>query len=186
MHPDLLPHLATNQTIRVTSDFSDHPVSGYLLSLSDELALFHAFADFDPDGYIILRTDDVDEVRRSEFEVFWDEMLAAEQALRGLVRPPEINLDSMRDAVVSVSELGLHMIIETEGTAEESDEVEKTFFLGEVVEAHEDFVEFHGYDGLGMWTPQPDIIWYSEIICIKFDTRYANTFSRYVPSRPAH
>lgn len=183
MHPDLLPHLATNQKIRVTTVESDESISGYLLALSDELALLHTFADFDPDGYTIIRTDDVDEVRRSEHEAHWDKMLAAENALTGLIRPPEIDIRTMRDAVVGVGGLNLHTIIETEDTDEQGEEW-KTFHLGVLVEAHDDFAEFHGYNGLGVWSEKPSLIWYSDITCVKFDTRYANAFSRHVPARP--
>lgn len=201
MHPDLLPHLATNQAIRVTTHDDDEPVFGYLLALSDDLALFHTFADFDPDGYTIIRTEEVDEVRRSEHEELWDRMLAAENALSGLIRPPEIDIDSMHDAIVSIAALNLHTIIETddpddededepyennEANDEEDDDSgsTQTFFLGVIVEAHDDFAEFHGYNGLGVWSEKPHIIWYSDITRIKFDTRYANTFARHVSPRP--
>ena len=83
VYPDLLPHLATNQKVRLTVESADEPVCGYLIGLSDDLALLHTFADFDPDGYTIVRTDDAEEVRRSEHEAFWDTMLAAANALTG-------------------------------------------------------------------------------------------------------
>lgn len=183
MHPDLLPHLATNQKIRVSTDISDDPVFGYLLSLSDDLALFHAFADFDPDGYIIIRTADVDEVRRSEHEAFWDQMLAAEKLLSGLIRPPEINIDSIRSAINSVASLYPQMIILSERTDEEGD-LWEVFNIGSVVEIHEDLLEFRTYDSLGVWEEKPRTIWYSDITTIKFDTRYANIFWRHIQPRP--
>lgn len=183
MNPDLLPHLATNEKIRLIVDSADEPVFGYLIGLSDDLALLHTFADFDPDGYLIVRTDDVEEVRRSEHEAFWDKMLAAENALSGLIRPPEIDLGSVRAAVASVAAQYPHMIIETEDTDEQGEEW-RNFHLGVLLEAHDDFAEFHGYNGLGVWAEKPVLLWYSDITLIRFDTRYANAFWRHVPPRP--
>ncbi len=184
MHPDLLPHLATNQKIRVATDGSDEPFSGYLLGLSDNLALLHTFTDFDPDGYTILRTDDIEEVRRSDTEAFWDKMLAAENLLSGLIRPPEINIDSMRDAIVSIASMYPQMLIHSI-TADAEGEWE-TFNLGVLVEAHDDLIEFHTYDALGEWEDKRRTIWYSNIYRVQFDTRYANTYWRHIQPRPTN
>jgi len=69
MYAQLLEHLATNQIVSITRGVEDHPTwPGYLLGLSKELALFHLFHDFHPDGYQILRVNQVDEVTRDESE----------------------------------------------------------------------------------------------------------------------
>jgi hypothetical protein len=118
--------------------------------------------------------EDVEEVRRSESEAFWDRMLAAENALGGLIRPPEINIDSVRDAIISIASRYPHMLIHSVTTDAEGEW--EVFNLGVLVEAHDDLVEFHTYDGIGRWEDAPRTIWYSSITRFQFDTRYANAF----------
>lgn len=188
MHPDLRPHLNTNSLIRVTMNGSDTAVLGFLLGLSDKLALFHTFNDFDPDGFVIIRTQDIESVQRTEFETHWQTLLERENALGALSNPPQINLKSIPDALKSVAALYPHMMVESEefeGEEEEdADETWLTFHLGVLVGTHDGFAEIHGYDSLGVWGQKPTVVWYTQITAIKFDSRYANTFWKHVPPRP--
>jgi len=185
--PDLRPHLNTNQLIRVTMNGSDTAILGFLLGLSNKLAMFHTVDDFDPDGFVIVRTEDIESVQRTEFETHWQTLLEREGALAGLNNPPKINLATLPDALKSVAAQYPHMIVESEefeGEGEDEDETWITFHLGVLLGTHDGFAELHGYDSLGVWAEKPSIVWYTQITAVKFDSRYANTFWKHIPARP--
>lgn len=153
------------------------------MGLSEKLVYVHLFHDFFPDGYHILRVEDIEELERSESEQNWDRMLAGESLLDGLRSPPEIELTSMPDAIRSIAERYPQMIIECEAADEDTEGTD--FYLGTLIRATEEVIEFEHYDALGVWAEQPATIWANEITRVQFDTPYANTFAKYAQPRPS-
>lgn len=64
MKVNLRKHVGTRRMIHITRRTPCDPtVDGYLLGLSETLALMHVFREFTPDGYCVLRVKDILQVR---------------------------------------------------------------------------------------------------------------------------
>ncbi len=179
-HSLLAPHLNTRAKIRVTRNRPSNPLlNGYLLGLSDQLALVHAFDDFEPDGYTIVRTVDVVDVRCGPYERHWDRMLAGEGLLAGLDEAPALPLADMRATLRAIQRRALPLIVECEA----EDSTLEDFYIGAIVEVGETTLRFDHFDGLGVWTLEPDSIELAEITTLQLATPYMQRFWRYLAPR---
>lgn len=176
MKVNLRKHVGTRRMIRITRRTPCEPtVYGYLLGLSKTLALLHRFDDFEPDGYSVLRVEDVVKVRSAAHERCWDYILAAEKLLAGLKFRQPIDLTSMRSAIETIGQCYDHMIIECE---DEEEDVED-FYIGSLVATSDDGIRFRHFDAQGYWERRPSTIVLADISHVQFDTPYANIFSKY-------
>ncbi len=155
---------------------SQSPLAGYVLDTSDYLALMHIFNDFTPDGYTILRLDDVEEVRSSHIERHWHRMLSGEGLLSGLKLGFKPDLSSMPSAIESLWRQYRHIIIECE---DEDDPIED-FYIGFPLVVGRGGVIFRYFDACGLWREMPELINASEITRVQFDTPYINHFEKYL------
>lgn len=166
--------------IRITRKTPCHPtVDGYLLGLSKTLALLHSFDGFFPDGYSVLRVEDVVKVRSAAHERCWDHILTAEKLLAGLKFRQPIDLTSMRSAIESIARCYDHIIIECE---DEEEDVED-FYIGSLVATSDNGIRFRHFDALGYWERRPSTIVLADISRVQFDTPYGNIFSRHTRER---
>ena len=176
----LQPHLNTRAKILVSRNRPSNPrISGYLLGLSEELALLHAFDDFEPDGYTIVRTADVVDVRSGPYERHWDRMLAGEGLLGGLDEAPALSLTDMRATLRAIQALELPLIVQ----CEDADSAIEDFYIGEIVGVEDTTLRFDHFDALGAWTLEPDAIELDEITMLQLATPYMRRFWRYLAPR---
>jgi len=175
-HP-LAKHVNSRKNIQVDRDlFEESSVSGYLIAMSDDLALLHTFDDFEPDGYMIIRTDDVEDVTRGKHERHWDRMLGGEGLLSGLDPEFSIDLSSMRTAIADIQRLFGKMVIQCEDRDEDDEE---TMYLASVVELTDRDAVIDELDATGHWGDEPEAIPYLDITTVEFDTPYINRFWKY-------
>lgn len=174
MREQLVQHVGSGGTVHLTMQTPCEPtLNGYLLDMSETLVLMHSFDDFDPDGYTVIRIEDVTDLRRSPFEEWWDHMVAAEGLLGGLENPPRVDLTDMRSAIESIAAQYDQMIVE----CEEADD--ERFYIGKLVEAGDEEISFRSYDALGYWDKEPEAIRIDEITKLQCDTPYIRIFSKY-------
>ncbi|MCE5278029.1 MAG: hypothetical protein ABFD92_05780 [Planctomycetaceae bacterium] len=167
----------TGKLVRFTRRFApEHLLNGYVLRTGRELILVHMFDDFKGDGYSIVRQEDIEDFRQSQFEDWFDHMLRSEGLLGGLKIKAEIDLTDMHSAIQSVSRSFEQMIIECE--SEEGDA--NAFYIGKAVSIAKTCIQFSHYDALGFWSQRPETIQIPDITVVQFDTPYIRTFSKYL------
>lgn len=173
--------LGTRESVRIERSRPSNPhMSGYIVGCSGSLCMLHTFRDFAPDGYAVVRADDIVAVRCGPIERHWDGMLAAEGLLGGLERPPPIDLATMRTAIASADQHLGRMIIE----CEDSEEPIEDFYIGRVASLDDQSVSFDHFDALGCWTTTPDRIGFDEITMLEFETPYLQRFWKYLENAP--
>tara|TARA_R110002072_G_scaffold29824_2_gene93822 strand:- start:22 stop:609 length:588 start_codon:yes stop_codon:yes gene_type:complete len=181
MSVDVLQYVGSKRKVRVQRRTPCDPLlNGYLLGSSKSLLLMHVFHDFMPDGYLVFRLEDVEEIRSGPYERHWDEMLEAEGLLDGLDLPVKVDLTTFRAAIESISERFRYFMIQSE----DPDEPVQDTYVGSFVSATPDSVAFRIFDGRGYWDEEPVEIDVAEITKVHFDAPYINTFSRHLRSGP--
>lgn len=155
-------------------------MSGYVISCSESLCMLHAFHDFAPDGYAVIRLNDVTQVRCGDREKQWDHMLAEEGLLEGLRNPPSIDLTSMQKVVASAHQHLGRMILE----CEDQEEPIQDFYIGKAIDLTEHAVLFHDFDAMGQWNSAASEVEYREITMVELETPYIQIFWRHLSSRP--
>jgi hypothetical protein len=163
--------------VRITRGYPGEPRhNGFVLGVGRSLVLLHQFHDFYPEGFTVLRLEDVLSVRHDENERFWERMFRSEGILDRVGIPYEVPLDDLRTLLQALSERKLHVILECEKPNPE----ESGFYIGRLVSVGRKAVSLLYFDPLGRWDEKPDVISYETITKVQFDTPYINTLSKYL------
>ena len=142
------------------------------IARSDELLLVHVFLDFYPDGYRIIRIEDIYNVIREGSERFFERIIISEGVHARLVPPCPIDLASWQSALTSLSGDYNFCTIECDGDEE--------FLIGKVVELGEWDLTFWYFDATGKWDDETDVVDYDDLSAVSFDDNYTNTITKYI------
>jgi len=140
---------------------------------SENLLLAHVFYDFSPDGYSIIRLDDVYDVLRDGGEMFFERIIKAEGVYKDLAPPEEIDLASWKTALGSMKGRRDYCILEIDD--------EEDFLIGKLMEVSDWDFTFWYFDAAGKWDDELDVIDYDDLISVSFGDRYTNTIIKYIP-----
>ncbi|MDX2200453.1 MAG: hypothetical protein SF069_15975 [Phycisphaerae bacterium] len=174
---DLSGHVGTRQKVRIERNRPPQRLlNGYVLAVWNGLVLMHQFHDFEPDGYTLIREQDVVGVRSNEYERLWDRMLAGEGRLEGLDADLAIDLSNMQTAIRSAAAQFRFLIIQCEDQHEDIQD----FYLGELLEVEGDVVRLRSLNALARWDEQVAEIPVAEITNVQFDTPYIRHFTKYI------
>ena len=142
------------------------------ISRSDELILVHAFYDFHPDGYRIVRVDDVYAIFREGSELFFERIFKGEGVYSRLKTPQGIDLTSWKEVLESLKGRYQYCIVECEA--------EEEFLIGKVMEISDWEFTFWYFDAAGKWDEELDVVDYDELTSVGFDDCYTNTIVKYI------
>lgn len=174
---DLSGHVGTRQKVRIERNRPPQRLlNGYVLAVWNGLVLLHQFHDFEPDGYTLIREQDVVGVRSNEYERLWDRMLAGEGRLEGLDADLAIDLSNMQTAIRSAAAQFRFLIIQCEDEHEDIQD----FYLGELVDIADDMIQLHCVSALAQWVEKIETIPVADITCVQFDTPYIRHFTKYI------
>lgn len=143
------------------------------IARSEELLLVHVFYDFYPDGYRIIRLEDIYDVIRDGSEMFFERIIGAEGVYVNLKAPARLNLTSWKTALESLRGRYDYCILECD---EEED-----FLIGRVMEIRDWELTFWYFDATGKWDDELDVVDYEDLTAISFDDNYTNTIIKYIP-----
>ena len=174
--PHLAAHAGTRRKVRIERNRpSGRLLNGYVIDAANGLALVHAFDDFHPDGYAIIRERDIVSVRQGDHEAFWDRMLEGEGLLGWLDEAPNIDLSSMAMAISDAAVRYPFLALE----CEDEDEPIQDFYFARVLHVTGTHVHLWCVDGLGQWE-EPDPFPLEDITLVEMGTPYLTRFARYV------
>lgn len=181
MYDELEPFVGTARKVRITRGLPSEPlINGFVLGLGAELVMLHVFHDFIPDGYAVVRLDDIVGVRSGPYERHTEAILRAEGLLDGLDRPCPWSLGGF--AEVLRSHVGEPVIVE----CEDEDEPVTDFYLGPVLSVDAEICTLANLDALGAWDDAPDRIPLETITRVQLQTPYLETFMRHVKTPCPH
>lgn len=174
--------VGTMKQVRITRPYPGNPTHfGFVLGVGKELVLLQQLHDFYPDGYSVLRLEDVVTIRSGEQERFFETLLQKE-GLMELVGITEIPpLDDLRSLFEYLQERNQNVVVEVEGDDTDEDD---EFLIGRVVAVESEGVELLYFDPLGQWDAEPIAIDFEEITQVQFDTPYVNILSKYLGEPP--
>ena len=139
---------------------------------SEELLLVHVFYDFYPDGFRVIRLEDVYGAIREASEEFFERVLAAEGVYGRLKPPPNIDLSGWPGVLSSLRGQYDYCIIE----CDEQDD----FLIGKTMELGEWDFTFWYFDATGKWDDEMDVVDYDDLTGVSFDDNYTNTIVKYI------
>jgi len=143
------------------------------LAMSERLFLAARFDDFLVDGFSIRRFRDMKKI------VFNDDKrndIIEEEGIYDGITVPDVDVENWHSVFLSLQAMGENIIVERESR----DEDEELYFIGRIEKVLRNKVLFRGFDADGIWDEEPEAIPFSQITTVKFDSRYVNTFSKYV------
>ncbi len=143
------------------------------IARSDELLLVHIFYDFYPDGYRVVRIEDIYDVLRDGSELFFERILGAEGVYANLKAPSRIDLSSWKNLLTSLKGRFDYCIVECDD--------EEDFLIGRVMEIRDWDFTFWYFDATGKWDEELDLVDYEDLTAVSFDDNYTKTIIKYIP-----
>jgi hypothetical protein len=155
------------------SDVDDYGIQGFLVGLSEELLAIEYVYDFQIDGIMVLRRSDITNVKRTGTDEFQERLLKKEGIAPGMQEPMPLELGTWKALIGQIS---LHyplMILERElGPS-------PNFAIGRALHTTATQVEFQTFTGTGVWSKKTEWVKYSQITCLRANTRYLGFYERY-------
>ena len=152
---------------------SDYFIYCFPICCSENLLLIEFVEDFLPDGYKIIRKDDITDIKRDESDEFAEYIFKQEGIVHGEQIPDITNLDSIKEVLKQFVDSEENIIVECEAD-------DNNFFIGKVIECGEDTFSFLDFDGVGKWSQFPIQVRYSKVTCIGLRGRYLKIMSKYL------
>lgn len=149
-------------------------INGYVLSVSPSFVLIHNAENFLLDGYSVIRTSDITNIRSNKYERFSERVYRAEVLANQIGIDFDVALDDWQSVFRSLKKTGLNVIIEHE-TLENDD-----FYIGKLVRINKNSVSMLYFDASGKWDEAPVNISYEDITIVRFKERYIEIFSKYL------
>ncbi len=152
-------------------------IQGLILGASDNLILLQNVYDFNLDGLMVLRSEDITEVVRSKTDEFHQSLLEAEGVLSEARFEYRIDLTNWQTAISDLRSSYPLMILECELIEEPE------FALGEVLEIGRDVVAVRTFDGAAEWSADALELRCEELTSCQVNTNYINFYERYFKRR---
>ena len=148
-------------------------IQGFVLGSSARLVLLQYVYDFNLDGLMLLRVEDISEIARTKTEELHEKLLAEEGLLCRVPLGYSIDLRSWRSAIDDLRQEHSIIILESE-LLEEPD-----FVIGRILEVGKDQVSVRFFTGAANWLDEPVRIKYKDITSCQVATNYANVYQRH-------
>ncbi len=144
---------------------------------NDKLFLAINENDFIFNGYNIYRFKDLIKVNIKND--MCDEILKSE-GLTSSIEIPNINIDNWKTVFESLKMINRNIIVEKQTI----DDKDSEFVIGRIEKIYKNFAYVWHFDADGIWGDSPTKVPYSEITNITFDSRYVDTYSKYISEPP--
>jgi hypothetical protein len=148
-------------------------MQGFILGASEELVLLQYVYDFNLDGLMVLRAEDISEIVRSKTDEFQQSLLESEGVMARIPFDTKIDLTNWHTAISDLLSRFRLLIVECELMEEPE------FSIGEILEVRGDKVVMRTFTGAANWVEVPVDLLYEEITCCQANTNYTNFYQRY-------
>jgi hypothetical protein len=160
----------------------DSKPDGYVLGIGAQWVLLQSFYNFFPDGFELVRVDQLASARSGEIERHYHEMYVGE----GLTDRPKLSFEVALDTTEELFETllwhGDHVIIECESLREAI----ANFHIGKLLHVNGDTARLAHFDALGNWDTAIHTIQLGEVTRIRIDSNYTRVYSKYLSGPCPH
>ncbi len=143
------------------------------LLTSEKLFLSADEDDFLINGFSVRRFCDI---TKAEIKDDKCAEIIKKEGISDSIQIPEIDVTDWYSTFLTVSKLGINIIVEKESLDDDKSE----FAIGRIVKVLKTKVIFRHFDADGIWEKENYEIPYSQITSITFASRYVDVFSKYV------
>lgn len=147
------------------------------LYANDKLFLGLEEDDFITDGFSIRRFKDV---KKTQYKNDLCEEIIKKERLLDTISIPYVDISTWESVFNSLKKLDKNIIIKKENLNSN----ESKYVIGRIELIYKKFAYVRYFDADGIWGDEPYRIPYIEITSITFESRYINTFSKYLPPLP--
>jgi hypothetical protein len=174
----LIKSLHRKRMIYITRPYPGEPsLNGFVLGVGEDLVLIRQFHDFYPEGYAVLRIEEIATVEYGERERLF-EYIIVNESIVDLAEPVWIckYLHGLADLLKQVEFLGCTIIVECEGRDwDDNDE----FYVGRIICSDEISISIKCLNSSAEWESRHTTVLCSNITKLQIDTPYVNMISRY-------
>jgi|GEM_PF-1486219 hypothetical protein len=149
---------------------------GIIFNQNDNFIYMCDLSDFNYDGFVIIRKEDISHIKRSENEKFFNRILKGEKIIRDIKRRKEyldFDLDDMKHMFGQLKKMEIATIVECLYASEES------FQIGPIVKCKENKMKIDYFNSRGEFELEPVSIKYKDITFFRIDSPYASLFFKY-------
>ena len=154
-----------------------NPIHGFPVQYDSQFVLVEYEYDFQMDGYKIIRTKDITELRQGTIEEFVENIFAKEGIPHHIDTCIVNIIGGFQEFFSQFQKKDSTVIIECEACEENK------FLIGKIIKIGEEYVDIICFDALGKWDESEIRVEYQDITCITFESRYINIMSRYTVNR---
>lgn len=171
---NMLEYKNSRTLISIERDkIDDNSIQGFLLEYSNELILIQYIYDFNLDGLMILRRNDITKIKSNATDILQTQLLKDEDLYKNVDFYVKLNLSDWGSILSNIKkDYGLVII--------EDEKKEKGIFLiGKIETITKKSVEITHFTGTGTWGEVPTPIDFNDITSCQVNTNYINVYQRY-------
>ena len=154
-------------------EIDERSIQGFILDSSEELIALQYVDDFQLDGMMFLRVEDITEVKNSKTSKFQKALLKSEGLLEKVPFGVTFALSDWKSLIAQLSMEYEFMIIEREAL-EEPD-----FFIGVILKVTKGGVQGRYFSGAANWAESPEKLKFRDITSCQVRTNYINVYQRH-------
>jgi hypothetical protein len=155
------------------SEIDDNVIQGFILAASEQLVVLQYVYDFHLDGLMVLRVDDITEVRCSATDQFQKGLLAQEGLMESVSFAEAFELRSWRAVIAQLSKQYGLMVLECEAAAE------KDFVIGRVLKTTAAEVQLQHFSVTARWEESPVKLKFKDVTSCQVGTNYLHVYQRH-------
>ena len=159
--------------------FDENTIHGFVLGESENLLLINYVYDFNLDGFMVLRKEDISLLETSKTDIFQTELLKSEGVYEKVNFDSKYNLSSWKEFIESVVIDHKYFIIEEEVYEE------PIFTIGTIDQVRKKSLTMKCFSGTGNWVDEPEKIKYADITKLLIGNNYINVYERYFSKQSA-
>ena len=148
-------------------------IQGFVLDESKDLILIQYVYDFNLDGLMVLRKDDITSLETTDTDKFQTSLLKDENLIEKINFEHNYVLESWQSFIHSAMKNHEYFIVE------EEEYEEPEFNIGRILNLEEKEFTLRYFTGVARWIEEPVIIKYSDVTCIQIETNYLNFYQKY-------
>jgi hypothetical protein len=148
-------------------------IQAFVLDSSDELVALQYVYDFNLDGLMFLRVEDITEIRSSVTDKFQKVLLEEEGLLQRVPFEANFELCNWNSLISQLSKEHELMILERERLAESD------LFIGGILKVAKTDVHGRYFSGAANWAKEPEKLKLKDITSCQVGTNYINVYQRH-------
>lgn len=152
----------------------------YVIKYNEKFLMIADTCDYEYDGYIIIKWENISEIEYNERAVFESKIIKNENGKPNTDNVIDIKLDSYKTIFTYFFDRNENITIYCDSCSEKyvDENTTTTLNIGKIVEVCDEYIRFNRFDGLGKWYPE-NKIYYKDISQILFRDRYTRIMSKY-------